>query len=326
VREEFSMAVPNTLKMQLNTPVSFTRDMKVELTNQTTGEKRKVTPYLDGSVVVPNIDAGNWRVQVQHPNIHFDVFDRPIKVLPDRPTFVPITIPTNIFENVPIEDVPDANLGPAQQHLDEAMRAAEQQANKKAGQPIYADDWNELSTTVSTVAKATRELTDLVSPRGHDHPEIAAKFDEIQRTLQRLLDTFGASLAQLQRQIQQLALQRKVEAALDKTVNIAPETRRAFEEAVGGLQTAWADSPGVYGSQKRRVASDLQGQLAQVLANESAEVRASAEVKDLDEFTRALATERPAITYDEEIQQQQRSTSKSTTGVVFDAFKTRARG
>jgi hypothetical protein len=30
--------------------------------------------------------------------------------------------------------------------------------------------------------------------------------------------------------------------------------------------------------------------------------------------------------YDEEIQQQQRSTNKSTTGVVFDAFKTRARG
>ena len=320
------MAAPNTLKMQLNTPVSFTRDMKVELTNQTTGEKRKVTPYLDGSVVVPNIDAGNWRVQVQHPNLQFDVFDRPVKVLPDRPTFVPITIPQNIFENVPIEDLPDANLGPVQQHLDEATRAAEQQAGKKAGQPIYADDWNELSATVSTVAKATRELTNLVSPRGHDHAEIAVKFDEVQRNLQRLLDTFGSSLAQLQRQIQQLALQRKVEAALDRTANVTPETRKAFEDAVGGLQTAWADSPGVYSAQKRRVAGDLQGQLAQVLANESAEVRALPEVKDLDEFTRALATEAPVRNYDEEIQQQQRSTNKSTTGVVFDAFKTRARG
>src|SRR5687767_11948455 len=181
------MAGTNMLKLQLNTPVSFTRDMKVELTNQATGEKRKVTPYLDGSVVVPAIEAGNWRLQVQHPNLSFDVFDRPIKVLPDRPTFVPITIPQNIFENVPIEDVPDANLGPVQQHLDEATRAAEQQGNKKAGQPIYADDWNEMAVTVATVAKATRELTDLVAPRGHDHPEIAAKFDEVQRNLQRLV-------------------------------------------------------------------------------------------------------------------------------------------
>lgn len=320
------MAAPNTLRMQLNTPVSYTRDMKVELTNQATGEKRQVTPYLDGSVVVPNIDPGTWRLQVQHPNLTFDVFDRPIRVLPDRPTFVPITIPSNIFENVPIEDVPDANLGPVQQHLDEAMRAAEGQANKRAGQPIYAEDWNELSATLATAARATRELTDLVSPRGHDHPEIATKFDEVQRNFQRLVDVFGASLAQLQRQIQQLALQRKVEAALDRTANVTPATREAFVAAVGSLQESWSDSPGVYSAQKRRVASDLQAQLGTILVNEAPDVRAAPEVRDLDEFTRAMATERPARNYDEEIQQQQRTTGKSATGIVFDAFKTRAGG
>jgi len=220
--------------------------------------------------------------------------------------------------------VPDANLGPVQQHLDEATRVAEQQGNKKAGQPIYADDWNEMAVTVASVSKATRELTDLVAPRGHDHPEIAAKFDEVQRNLQRLVDSFGSSLAQLQRQMQQLALQRKVEAALDKTANVPPETRRLFEEAVGGLQEAWADSPATYSSQKRRVAGDLQAQLAEVLANETPDVRNAPEVKDLDEFTRAIVAERPVRTFEEEIQQQQRSVGKSSTGIVFDAFKTRS--
>jgi hypothetical protein len=319
------MAAPNLLKMQLNTPVGFTRDMTVELTNQATGERRKATPYLDGSVAVPNIEAGSWRVQVKHPNITFDVFDRPIKVLPDRPTFVPITIPTNIFENVPIEDIPDANLGPVQQHLDEATQTAGDQAKKKAGQPIYADDWNELATSLATATKATRELTDLVSPRGHDHPEIATKIDEIQRNLQRMFDVFGASLAQLQRQIQQLALQRKVEAALDRTATVSPEARRQFEEAVAGLQVAWSDSPGVYSAQKRRVGQDLQAQLAGILVNEAPDVREAPEVRDLDEFTRAIATEQPARSYEEEIQQQQRTGNKSASGIVFDAFKLRGR-
>ena len=121
------MAANNLLKLQLNTPTSITRDLKVELTNQVTGEKRQATPYLDGTVTVPNLVAGDWRVQVKHPNMVFDVFDRPVKVLPDRPTITPIVIPTNIFENVPIRDIPDADLGPVQQRLDESAATAERQ-------------------------------------------------------------------------------------------------------------------------------------------------------------------------------------------------------
>ena len=315
------MAGNTVLKMQLNTPVSFTRDMTVELTNQVTNEKRTVTPYLDGSVIVPNIDAGTWRAQVKHPNLMFDVFDKTLKVLPDRPTIVPITIPSNIFENTPIRDVPDANLGPVQQRLDEATQTAERQAVKKAGQPIYADDWNELSLTVAAVGKSTRELTTLVSPQGHDHPEIAAKIDEIQRNLQRMFDAFGSSLAQLQRQIQQLALQSKVDAALDKTATITPEARRALQDTVLSLQDAWSDSPGVYSALKRRTAQTLQEQMSTILANETADVRNTPEVKDLELFTRAMATEQAVRTYDEEIQQQQRTGAKSASGIVFDALK-----
>jgi hypothetical protein len=315
------MAGNTVLKMQLNTPVSFTRDMTVELTNQVTNEKRTVKPYLDGSVVVPNIDAGTWRAQIKHPNLLFDVFDKPLKILPDRPTIVPITIPSNIFENTPIQDVPDANLGPVQQRLDEAIQTVERQAVKKAGQPIYADDWNELSLTVAAVGKSTRDLTTLVSPQGHDHPEIAAKIDEIQRNLQRMFDAFGSSLAQLQRQIQQLALQRKVDAALDIATTVTPETRKALQDTVAGLQDAWADSPAVYSALKRRTAQTLQDQIGTILSNETAAVRSAPEVKDLELFTGAMATEQTVKTYDEEIQQQQRTGTKSASGVVFDALK-----
>ncbi len=315
-----------TLKMQLNTPTSYTRDMTVELTNQVTGEKRTARPYLDGSISVSNIDPGQWRVQVTHPNMVFPVYDRPIRVLPDRPTFAPITVPSNIFENVPIVDVPDADLGPSQQQLDDAGGKAGQQANKQAGQPIYAGDWNELATATADISKATRQLTDLVSPRGHDHPEIAAKFDEVQRNLQKIVDVFGASLAQMQRQIQQLALQRKVDAALDQTSTATDDTRKTIADAVGELQGAWSDSPGVYGAIKRRAAQKVQDEVAKVLANETPAVRDSPYVKDLQDFAMAMATEQVVTNYQDEVQQQQRTAGKSNTGIVYDALQVKSRG
>jgi hypothetical protein len=316
----------NLVKLQLNTPTSITRDLKVELTNQVTGEKRKVKPYLDGSVTVPNVEAGEWRVQVTHPNLVFDVFDRPIRVFPDRPTITPITIPTNLFENVPIRDIPDADLAPVQQHLDDATQVAERQGLKKAGQPIYAEDWNELSQAMATASKATRDLTELVSPRGHKQPEIEEKLEEIQRNLQRMFDAFGSSLAQLQRQIQQLALQTKVGSGLGRIPNLDPAIRDRIERAVGGLQTSWSESPGIYSAIKRRTGQQVLEELSTVLAAQNPEVRNAPEVKELEAFTQALTTEAPVRTYEEEIQQQQRTGNKSASGLVFDALKTRQRG
>lgn len=316
----------NFVKLQLNTPTEITRDLTVELTHQGTDQKLTAKPYLDGSVTLPNVAAGQWRVQVRHPNLVFDVFDRAIKVYPDRPTIAPIPIPRNIFENVPIQDIPDANLAPVQQHLDEATDTAERQAMKKAGQPIYADDWNELAQGVAAVSKAAREMTELVSPQGHSHPEIEAKLEEIQRNLQRMFDAFGASLAQLQRQIQQLALQSKVDNALSRIPGIDQRVRGRIDEAVSALQGAWSDAPGVYSAMKRRSGQQLLDQLSTVLAEQTPDIRNAPEVKDLEEFTRAMTTESPVRTYEEEVQQQQRTGTKSSSGLVFDAFRLRQRG
>ncbi len=309
------------LKMQLNTPPTITKDMVVTLTNQVSGEQRTVKPYLDGSIAVNNLAAGQWRVQAKHPNMVFDVFDRNVQVFQDRPTFAPINIPTNIFENVPIRETPEADLGPVQQRLDELTSAAEGHTNKMGGQPIYADDWNNLASTVSEVSRSTRELTDLVSPVGHDHPEIVEKIEEIQGNIQRFYDAFGAAIAQLQRQMQQLALQRKVETALEKVPNATPEVRKEMEDNAKELADAWLDNPGIYSARKRRTAQKIQTQLVNLLAEADPAVRDDPDVKDLNEFADAMATEPAVISYEQEVAQQQRANKKSSRGIVSDALK-----
>lgn len=309
------------LKMQLSTPADISKDMLVKLTNQVSGETREVKPYLDGSVVVPTIAAGQWRVQVKHPNLVFDVFDRNIQVFKDRPTFTPITIPTNIFENVPIRETPEADLGPVQQRLDEVTATSEGLANKLGGQPIYADDWNQLATTVADASRSTRELTDLVSPVGHDHPEIVEKIEEIQGNIQRFFDAFGAAIAQLQRQMQQLAQQRKVESALERVPDTPPEIRREMETSARELAEAWLEHPSIYSARKRRSAQKIQGQLATLLVDADPTVRDDPDVKDLSDFTDALVTEPAVISYEQEVTQQQRANTKSARGIVYDALR-----
>lgn len=308
------------LKMQMNTAPAHTRDMLVTLTNQVSGETRTVKPYLDGSVAVPNIAPGPWRVQVKHPNLVFDVFDRNIQVFKDRPTFTPINIPSNIFENVPIRETPDADLGPIQQHLDEAAEGAEGQANKLGGQPIYAADWNELATTMAGISRTTRDLTELVSPVGHDHPELVEKIHEIEGNIQRFFDAFGAAIAQLQRQMQQLALQRKVESALEKVPSASPEVRRRMEDSAKELADVWLANPGIYSSRKRRTAQKIQEELTVLLADQDSAVRDDPDVKDLHDFADAMATEPAVVSYVQEIAQQQRTNQKSARGILHDAL------
>lgn len=309
------------LKMQLNTAPTYTRDMTVQLTSQVSGKRVTAKPYLDGSVVVPNLEPGPFQVQVIHPNLLFPVHDAPIVVQKDRPTFVPITIPSNIFENVPIRDTPEADLGPVQARLDRNADSADLQADKLGGQPIYADDWNQLATTMGEVARSTREMTGLVSPIGHDHPELEEKLAEIQNNLQRMFDVFGEALAQLQRQMQQLALQSKVETALDKVPSATPEVRREMEDTVRQLADNWQVSPGTYSVQKRRAAQQVQERLSLLLADADPAVRDDPDVQDLDVFTQAMATEQSVVTYEQEIGQQQRTGSKSRQGLVFNAFR-----
>ena len=87
------------LSMILGGSPSILRDMKVSLVNAATSERREVTPFLDGTIKIANIEPGNWQVVAKHPNLLFDVVNRPIRIFPDRPTFTRIPIPENIFSN-----------------------------------------------------------------------------------------------------------------------------------------------------------------------------------------------------------------------------------
>ena len=129
---------------------------------------------------------------------------------------------------------------------------------KRAGQPIYADDWNELSAVVADMARGTKELAGLVSPIGHDHPELVAKLDEQASNLQRLFDVFGESVSQLQREVQILGLQNRVEDAL----NALPEAKRLtfrpqFLGLLQNLDAARGENPQNFTTRLQRIATDL---------------------------------------------------------------------
>ena len=309
------------LKLQLNTPTEFNRDLEVDLVNQTTGEKRKAKPYLDGTVSVMGLDPGPWRVRIKHPNHVFDLYDRNIRVLRDRPTFTPVRIPSSAFVDTPIRDVPEADLSAVQQRFDEAGAESERQANKLGGQPIYADDWNALATTMAGVARAGRELTDVVSPNGHDHPELVEKLDELQAGIERLFDSFGSAIAQLQRQIQQLSLRRKVDTALDQIADLEPAVRTELIGAVDDLALAWQDQPAIYGRKRSRTAGELHDRLAEILVDQDDAVANNEQVVEMIEFTRAMSRERAPRSFEQEIAQQQKTGSRSVTGTFYDALQ-----
>ncbi len=308
------------LNLQLNTKATYNRDMMVELTNQATGQKVNVKPYLDGKVVARNIEPGQWRAVVKHPNMLFPVYDKPVRVFPDRPTFVPVRIPENIFENTPIEDTPEADLAPVQARFDDAAAQAGAQANKLAGQPIYADDWNLLAGTIGDLARASGDLSKLVSPIGHDHPEIATKIDEVQANLQRFYDLFGRSLAQLQRQVQQLALQRQIEAAVGTVPNVSPKQREELDKAVGDLAGAWADKPATYSLKKKRAGQALAQTINAMVADSDTPVENEPAVKKAQEVVAAMASEQPAADYSKEIENQQRIETRSGGAPLTDAL------
>ncbi len=304
------------LKLQLNTAPAVTRDTTVEMVNAATGERRTAKPFLDGTVAVSGLAAGEWEVQVRHPNFLAELFRRRIRVFPDRPTFVPVPIPPSIFENAPVADTPDADLGPVQQRMDTAADGAEHQANKRAGQAIYADDWNDLAGVVADIARGTKEMATLVAPAGHDHPELVAKLDEQARNIQRLYDVFGESVAQLQREVQILGLQNRVEEAL----NELPEAKRItfrprFIALLRDLDGARGENPQNFTSRLQRIAADLAELMRQALENEPPAVANSAPVLALNAVALQMQTIQRASTYADELAGQNRVNRTTQIGL-----------
>jgi hypothetical protein len=243
------------------------RDLTVELRDPATQRVvREVKPFLDGTVRVPKIDPGAYEVTVRHPNLTLPVLRRPIRVLPVGDTTVSVLIDPSQFRNTPVEDIPEANLTPV---LDTAKSIAETVtplANKLPGEAILAQDWNTMASAIRDLANTVAELTRLISPTGHDHPELIRKFDEVTSNFQGLLNSVSGALTELQRQIQSQRFRKQVEDVLDEAaIDRASPRGKEFLDLVDNLEKDVTAPPTVFGRSVRNAAVQLQTKVETLL-------------------------------------------------------------
>jgi len=318
------------VKFQLSTPAAINRDIRVEVTNEASGQKTEVTPFLDGTVKVNNLAPGPYRVTVTHPNIPAFLYDDRIRVFPDRPTFVPIRIPTDLFSDAPIRDTPLADLKPARDALTSVADRADRQAKKKGGQPIFADDWNDISDALGDLSRATVDLSQRVSPDGHDHPELADKIAEVQSNLLKFFDLFGKTVVELQRQLQQLALQRRVDDALAAVPVATPAdstrvsaAREAMTKAVTDLQDLQGETSYAYTSQVRRTGERLAETIDTLIPPDKPELRNDPAISAAANVAFALSSQTPATNYSAELALHQRVDAQSGKSSITLALGSR---
>ena len=293
------------VNLQLNTDPAINRDIEVELISEASGARKTVKPYLDGSVRVSDLEPGGWRVLVKHPNMIHAVLDRRITVLPDRPTFVPLQIPKDIFSNTNVRDTPEADLGPELGRLDEVVEKADQQAKKVAGQPIFAADRNAMAGTLGDVARTTRDLAQKVTPIGHDHPELVEKITELQGNIERFFEVFGQTVVQLQRQIQQLALHQQAQATLDKLPDITPAKREEMTKAIDKLAEASDQRSDIYTREVKRAGEQVYTKLMEAAGGDEA-LLADKDVVELLGVAREMSKTAPAVDYKRELESLKR--------------------
>ncbi len=220
------------------------RDAVVTLVQEATGSVVERKPFLDGSLLVRDLDPGFYELVVRHPNLIQPIEQRRIRIFPQpAPTSIFVPVPADLFRDTPIRDIPDADLRPVQQIAATTRSVLGPIGSKGSGEAIRAADWNALVGAVSDLASAVLELTNLVSPKGHDHPEIAEKIGEVQENVRRFGEAFGRSLLELRREIEAGNLRRTVTDVLD-VGGASDELRNRVFERVQDLElTFQSDTP-----------------------------------------------------------------------------------
>jgi hypothetical protein len=235
------------------------RDLSVDVVDPVSQNiVRTVTPFLDGTVRIPKIDAGAYEIAIRHPNVVLPIIRRPIRVLPVGPTHISVVIDPSKFRNTPIEDIPDANLAPVQELTQSVAETVTPLANKLPGEAILAQDWNTMAGAIRDLAGAVGQLTKLVSPVGHNHPELEKKFDEVSSNFNELVSSVSASLTELQRQFQAQRLRKQISDVLD-VAQIDPTSPRGIEftTLVANLENNVTAAPNLYGREVRNTSVQL---------------------------------------------------------------------
>lgn len=281
------------------------RDLTVELRDPATQNVvRTVTPFLDGTVRIPKIDPGAYEVTVRHPNVPLPVLTRPIRVLPVGDTKVSLVIDPAKFRNTPIEDIPDANLTPAQDLAQSVAETVLPLTNKVPGEAILSRDWNTLASAVRDLAHTVGELAKLVSPIGHNHKELEKKFDEVTGNFETLVNSVSTALTELQRQIQTQRFRQQINDVLD-AAQIAPDSPKAkeFTDLVGNLEKSVTASPTVFSRESRNTALQLSSKVEALIDEKKAADPAFAAKPPVQSLgtTLDLLKQQRTTTYDAEL-------------------------
>lgn len=257
----------SSFQVNLSGFVSAARDATVKLVNQTTGAAVERKPFLDGTLLVRDLDPGMYEIEVRHPNLTQAVARQKVRLFPQpRPTVITIPVPEQLFVNNPIRDIPDANLGPVQQAMTAARDGLSPIASKSPGEVIKASDWNTLVDVVGDLAAAVLELTNLVAPRGHDHPEIAEKIGEVQENVRRFAEAYGQSLLEIRRELEAQKLNAKTEAALAE-VDVDPAVKKNLRDRLDELTAAVQTPSPVFTGKLVQVARNIQETIQEAASN-----------------------------------------------------------
>jgi hypothetical protein len=285
------------------------RDLTVELNDPATGSVVKQgKPFLDGTLKFPKIDPGAYEVVLRHPNIALPVLTRPIRVLPQGPTKISLVLDPTKFRNTPIEDIPDANLGPVQESAKSIAETVLPLANKVPGEAILARDWNQMASMVRDLALAVAELTRLVAPIGHNHPELEKKFGEVSGNFEELINSVTAALAELQRQIQAQRLQKQVDDLLDLPGNQLNEAEKnSLRDRLKAFERASTAPPLQYSRDMRDLSQEIETNLANLLDKnrDNPDFAAKPEVQNIQK-TIEIGKEQRSTSYKDELTQNRK--------------------
>jgi uncharacterized protein YoxC len=259
-------------------------------------------PFSDGTVRMPTIPPGAYEMHVLHPNLTLPILTRPIRVLPGDTTTVSVLIDPSKFRDTPIVDQVVANLTPVQQTVDSISQSLVSISTKTAGEAIRAEDWNALVNGVRHLADAVSELSRVVSPLGHNHPELEKKIEEMQTNFTGLVNQVSPALVELQRQINALRLQQQVSELFDKAPP-APAVTEAKNQAnvlIQQLHGAVSQNPLTYGITQRDIATQLQTITETVQASAPANDDVKAKASALGATTTLMRSAR-TTTYEGEV-------------------------
>jgi signal transduction histidine kinase len=300
------MASLTALNVAIHGFSAVNTDLEVELRDPISKELVKTAkPYSDGTVRVPQIAAGAYELAVIHPQLIGPVLTRPIRVLPAGDTNVTVLIDPSKFRSTPIEDVPDANLGPVRDTATSIAETILPLQGKVPGEAIKAEDFNLMASSIRDLALSIAELTRLVSPLGHNHPELETKFDEVTTNFETLLTTLSTAMAELQRQIQAQRMRTQIEDLLDRAeVDKSSPQGRGFLDLVDDLDLKVTAAPTAFGRAARNTGVQLATQLESLIDEKAAddpEFVAADTVKALAQSVDLLKAQK-STSYDAELE------------------------